>query len=120
MSDEYREIEVVEVGSGPPRPARPPRSGNRTDVLLTLIVVGVFVGAACSAFTAWTVYGQAQDQRELNCVYLTPAARRSGRTTTSRTSRRASPTRWTATSKAADSLGDERLVGSAAAVVLEG
>ena len=46
MSDEYREIEVVEVGSGPPRPARPPRSGNRTDVLLTLMVVGVFVGAA--------------------------------------------------------------------------
>ena len=71
MSDEYREIEVVEVGSGPPRPARPPRSGNRTDVLLTLMVVGVFVGAGCSAFTAWTVYGQTQDQRELNCVYLT-------------------------------------------------
>ena len=60
MSDEYREIEVVEVGSGPPRPARPPRSGNRTDVLLTLMVVGVFVGAGCSAFTAWTVYEQAR------------------------------------------------------------
>jgi hypothetical protein len=71
VSDEHREIEVVQVGSGPPRPARPARSGNRTDVLLTLLVVGVFVGAACSAFTAWTVYGQAQDQRELNCVYLT-------------------------------------------------
>ena len=71
MSDEYREIEVVQVGSGPPKPGRPPRSGNRTDVLLTLLVVGVFVGAACSAFTAWTVYGQAQDQRELNCAYLT-------------------------------------------------
>ncbi len=71
MSDEYREIEVVEVGSGPSKPARPPRGGNRTDVLLTLMVVGVFVGAACSAFTAWTVYEEAQDQRELNCVYLT-------------------------------------------------
>ncbi len=71
MSDEYRPIEVVEVGSGPPRPARPPRGGNRTDVLLTLLVVAVFVGAACSAFTAWSVYGQRQDQRELNCVYLT-------------------------------------------------
>jgi hypothetical protein len=71
VSDEYREIEVVDVGSGPPRPARPPRSGNRTDVLLTLLVVGVFVGAGCSAFTAWTVYGQAQDTRTLNCAYLT-------------------------------------------------
>jgi hypothetical protein len=71
VSDEYREIEVVEVGSGPPRPARPPRGGNRTDVLLTLMVVGVFLGAACSAFTAWTVYNQAQDEREVNCVYLT-------------------------------------------------
>jgi hypothetical protein len=71
VSDEYREIEVVEVGSGPPKPARPPRSGNRTDVLLTLMVVGVFVGAACSAFTAWTVYEQTQDQRDLNCAYLT-------------------------------------------------
>ncbi len=73
MSDEYREIEVVEVGSGPPRPARPPRSGNRTDVLLTLMVVGVFVGAGCSAFTAWSVYEQRQDNRDLNCVYLTAA-----------------------------------------------
>ena len=71
MSDEYREIEVVEVGSGPPRPARPPRTGNRTDVLLTLLVVGVFVGAGCSAFTAWTVHEQAKDTRELNCAYLT-------------------------------------------------
>ena len=71
MSDEYREIEVVEVGSGPPRPARPQRGGNRTDVLLTLLVVGAFVGAGCSAFTAWTVYGQAEDTRALNCAYLT-------------------------------------------------
>ena len=71
MSDEYREIEVVQVGSGPPKPGRPPRSGNRTDVLLTLLVGGGFGGAACSAFTAWTVYGQAEDQRELNCAYLT-------------------------------------------------
>ncbi len=71
MSDDYREIEVVQVGSGPPRPARSPRSGNRTDVLLTLMVVGVFVGAGCSAFTAWTVYAQRQDTREVNCAYLT-------------------------------------------------
>jgi hypothetical protein len=69
VSDEYREIEVVEVGSGPPKPAGPAR--NRTDVLLSLLVVGVFVGAGCSAFTAWTVYGQAQDTRDLNCAYLT-------------------------------------------------
>ena len=80
MSEEFREIEVVEVGSGPPKPARPPRGGNRTDVLLTLMVVGVFVGAACSAFTAWTVYGEAQDQRELNCVYLTAGDGQEGRT----------------------------------------
>ncbi len=71
MSDEYREIEVVEVGSGPVKPGRPPRIRSRTDVLLSLAVVGVFLGAACSAFTAWTVYGQAQDNRELNCAYLT-------------------------------------------------
>ena len=71
MSDEYREIEVVQVGSGPLKPGRPPRNGNRTDVLLTLLVVGVFVGAASSAFAAWTAYGQAQDQREMSCAYLT-------------------------------------------------
>ena len=71
VSDEYREIEVVQVGSGPPKPGRPPRSGNRTDVLLTLLVVGVFVGAACSAFTAWTVYAQAEAQRQVSCAYLT-------------------------------------------------
>ena len=29
------------------------------------------MGAASSAFAAWTVYGQAQDQREMNCAYLT-------------------------------------------------
>lgn len=71
MSDEHREIEVVEMGSGPPRPARPSRTGNRTDVLLTLMVLGVFVGAGCSAFTAWTVHEQAKDTRELNCAYVT-------------------------------------------------
>jgi hypothetical protein len=69
VSDEPREIEVVSVGSGPPQPARPPR--NRTDVLLSLLVVGVFLTAACSAFTAWSVHGQAQDSRDLNCAYLT-------------------------------------------------
>ena len=56
-------------GSGPPRPPRAPR--NRTDVLLTLLVVRVFIGAACSAFTAWAVWDQARDTRELNCLYLT-------------------------------------------------
>jgi hypothetical protein len=76
VSDEYREIEVVEVGSGPPKPGRPPRSGNRTDVLLTMLVVGVFAGAGCSAFTAWTVYQEAQDTRTLNCAYLTGGGER--------------------------------------------
>ncbi len=36
-----------------------------------LMVVGVFVTAACCAFTAWTVYEQTQDTRELNCAYVT-------------------------------------------------
>ena len=70
MSDEYREIEVVEVGSGPPRPARPPRTRNRTDLLLTLLVVGVFLGAAASAYAAWTVRETQQDNRLLNCMYV--------------------------------------------------
>ena len=69
--DEYREIEVVEVGSGPPRPPRPPRTGDRTGVLLTLIALGVFVGAGCSAFTAWTVHQQNVDNRKVNCAYVT-------------------------------------------------
>jgi hypothetical protein len=76
VTEEPREIEVVEVGRGPSRPSRPPR--NRTDVLLTLLVVGVFVGAACSAFTAWTVHEQAEDNRELNCVYITSGGDGSG------------------------------------------
>ena len=71
MSDEYREIEVVDVGSGPVKPGRPPRTVNRTDLLLALLVIGVFVGAACSALTAWTVYQQTEDQHALNCVYVT-------------------------------------------------
>ena len=71
MSDEeYRPIEVVQVGGTPttPRPGRPPR--NRTDVLLTLLVVGVFLTAGFSAFAAWTLYGERQDTRELQCAYL--------------------------------------------------
>ena len=74
--DEYRPIEVVEVGSGPPRPARPPRAGNRTDALLTLMVVGVFAGAGCSAFTAWTVHQQTEDSRKVNCAYVTAGGER--------------------------------------------
>ena len=30
----------------------------------------MFIGAACSAFAAWTAYGQAQDQRVLYCTSL--------------------------------------------------
>jgi len=70
MSEDYREIEVVDVGSGPPRPARPPRVGNRTELLLIVLVVGVFVGAACSAFGAWTAYQSQQDSRMLECMYV--------------------------------------------------
>jgi len=70
VSEEYREIEVVEVGSGPPKPSRPPRAGNRTDLLLTLLVIGVFLGAAASAFGAWTVLESQKDTRMLNCLYV--------------------------------------------------
>ncbi|QIG41807.1 hypothetical protein G5V58_02565 [Nocardioides anomalus] len=69
MSDEFRPIEVVDVGRGEPRPARPPR--DRTGVLLSLIAVGVFLGAGASAYTAWTVYGERADQRALNCAFVT-------------------------------------------------
>ena len=72
MSDEHRPIEVVDVGRGSTTSGttgRPRRSA--TDVLLLLLVVGVFIGAACSAFTAWTVREQAADEREINCAYMT-------------------------------------------------
>jgi hypothetical protein len=68
--EEYRPIEVVQVGGTPttPPPGRPPR--NRTDVLLTLLVIGVFLTAGCSAFAAWTVYAERRDGRVLQCAYL--------------------------------------------------
>jgi hypothetical protein len=69
VSEEPREIEVVDVGRGPTKPSRPPR--DRTDVLLTLLVVGVFLSAVFSALTAWTVHQQSEDNRKLNCAYLT-------------------------------------------------
>jgi len=72
VSDEHREIEIVSVGSGPPRAPRaaaPPRSA--VERLLLLLTVGVFLVAAGTGFTAWTVYQQSQDNRELNCAYLT-------------------------------------------------
>jgi hypothetical protein len=72
VSEEPREIEVVDVGrgrTGPPRPAR-----DRTELLLTLRVVGVFLGAAFSALTAWTVHEQAQDTRDVNCAYVIDSA----------------------------------------------
>jgi hypothetical protein len=69
VSDEHRE--VVDVGSGPVKPGRPARTVNRTDLLLGLLVVGVFVAAACSALTAWSVHQQTEDQHALNCIYLT-------------------------------------------------
>ena len=74
MSDEYREIEVVDVGSGPVKPGRTRRTVNRADLMLILLVigvVGVLVGAACSALTAWNVHQQTEDQHALNCVYVT-------------------------------------------------
>jgi nitrogen fixation-related uncharacterized protein len=78
VSDEYRPIEVVQVGSGPPRAPKPswrPSAAqgrmSRTELLLLLLVVGVSVGAVCSAFAAWTVHETQQDTRLLNCMYLT-------------------------------------------------
>jgi len=70
VNEEYRQIEVVEVGSGPPKPPKPPRATNRTDLLLTLLVVGVFLGAAASAYAAWIVRETQQDSRLLNCMYV--------------------------------------------------
>jgi hypothetical protein len=69
VSEEFRPIEVVDVGRGEPRPSRPPR--DRTGVLLSLIAVGVFLGAGASAYTAWTVYGERADQAAVNCAYVT-------------------------------------------------
>jgi hypothetical protein len=68
VSDQPREIEVVSVGSGPLRPARPPRDWR--DLLLVLVAVGVFLVAGTTGFTAWTVHGQAHDARALNCAYI--------------------------------------------------
>lgn len=65
-------MDIVVSGGGHPEkplePGRPPR--DRTQVLLTLLVVGVFLGAAFSAFTAWTAYSQREDNRALQCAYL--------------------------------------------------
>lgn len=72
MNEEHRQIEVVDVGSGPPRPPRRPPA-DRTGLLLMLLVVGVFIGAGCSAFGAWTAHQTQRDQRLLNCLYVTVA-----------------------------------------------
>ncbi|HCB06389.1 MAG TPA: hypothetical protein PLZ93_06685 [Nocardioides sp.] len=66
MSEEFRPIEVVDVGWGDPTPVRPPR--ERQGVLLTLITLGVLVCAACGVFTAWTVYESRQDEQTLYCA----------------------------------------------------
>jgi len=68
VSEEFRPIEVVDVGRGDPTPPRPPR--DHSVVLLTLIAAGVLIGAACAAFTAWTVYETQEDQRVLYCTSL--------------------------------------------------
>jgi hypothetical protein len=78
VSEEPREIEVVDVGRGPTKPSRPPR--DRTDVLLTLLGGGVFLSAAFSALTAWTVHQQAEDNRELNCAFVISGGDGTGRT----------------------------------------
>jgi hypothetical protein len=62
---------VVSGGSDPERPIRAPQDHQQG--LLRLIAVGVFLVAAGTAFTGWTVYQQAEDNRTLNCAYLTVA-----------------------------------------------
>ena len=70
MNEDYRPIEVVDVGSGPPRPARAPRTGNRTELLLMLLVVGVFLSTGAFAYGAWIEREGQRDNRMLNCMYV--------------------------------------------------
>ena len=51
-------------------PRRRDRPGTAASSLLTLIAAGVLIGAACAAFTAWTVYETQEDQRVLYCTSL--------------------------------------------------
>jgi len=60
---------VVSGGSDPDRPVPAPM--NNQNRLLQLIAVGVFLIAAGTGYTSWTVYQQTQDTRTVNCAYLT-------------------------------------------------
>jgi hypothetical protein len=60
---------VVSGGSDPDRPLPAPR--DRQHLLLQVIALGVFLVAAATGYTGWTVYQQSQDTRALNCAYLT-------------------------------------------------
>jgi hypothetical protein len=62
---------VVSGGPDPDRPLPPPKQRDQTSLLLQLIAVGVFVGAAAAGYTGWTSYQSQRDGRLLNCLYLT-------------------------------------------------
>jgi hypothetical protein len=59
---------VVSGGSDPGRPIPAPK--DRPGYLLQLIAVGVFLVAAGTAYTGWTVHQTREDNRVLNCSFL--------------------------------------------------
>jgi hypothetical protein len=67
---------VVSGGSDPDRPVPAPRDSQHR--LLQLIAVGVFLVAAGTGFTGWTVYEQTQDVRVVQCAYLSIGGREAG------------------------------------------
>lgn len=60
---------VVSGGSDPDRPIPTARAHQHR--LLQLIAAGVFLVAATTGFTGWTVYRQTQDSRVVNCAFFT-------------------------------------------------
>ena len=68
---------VVSGGSDPDQPIPPPKFNqarrlqlNQTR-LLQLIALGVFLVAAGTGYTGWTLYQQRLDNQVLNCAYVT-------------------------------------------------
>jgi hypothetical protein len=59
---------VVSGGSDPDRPLPAPRA--RRSYLLELIALGVFLVAATTAYTGWTLHQTREDNRVLNCSFL--------------------------------------------------
>jgi hypothetical protein len=59
---------VVSGGTDPDRPLPAPK--DRPSLLLPLIAVGVFLAAAGTAYTGWTVHETQQDNRLVNCFFV--------------------------------------------------